>query len=79
MQEAIEAWQNHYNRREQCELRTRTIAETFRGTSPEVEELRTEMHRALREGLAATRLAVMDEAGDIWYGARPRCYRGWSV
>ena len=30
------------------------------------------MYRARREGLAATRLAVMDEAGDVWYGAR--CY-----
>ena len=72
MQEATEAWQGHYKRREQCELRTRRIAETLRGTSQEVEELRTEMDILRGGGLAATRLAVIDEADDVWYGAQ--CY-----
>ena len=58
--------------REQCELRTCTVAETIRGTSREVEELREEVRRVQGEGLAATKLTVMDEAGDIWYGAQ--CY-----
>ena len=70
--EAMEAWKIHYENRDHCELRTRTMAETIRGTSLEVEELRKEVLRAHREGLAATKLAVMDEAGDVWYGAQ--CY-----
>ena len=69
---ATEEWQIHYRKREHCELRTRTIAEAIRGTNQEVEELRKEVLRAHGEGLAATRLAVMDEAGDVWYGAQ--CY-----
>ena len=48
------------------------MAETLRGTSQEVEELRNEVGRVRGGGLAATKLAVMDEAGDVWYGAQ--CY-----
>ena len=56
--------------REQCELCTRTVAETIRGTSREVEKMRNEVGRVRGGSLAATKLAVMDEAGDVWYGAQ---------
>ena len=72
LHEAMGAWRIHYEMREHCELRTRTMAETIRGTSREVEELRKEVRRVQGEGLAAAKLAVMDEAGDVWYGAQ--CY-----
>ena len=48
------------------------MTETLRGTSQEVEELRNEVGRVQGGSLAATKLAVMDEAGDVWYGAQ--CY-----
>ena len=58
--------------RERCELRICTVSEALRGTQQELEELRAEVGRSEKEGLEATRLAVMDEAGDVWYGAQ--CY-----
>ena len=72
LQEATIAWQQHYEDRKQCPLRNHTIADTLRGTCSEVTELKIEIDKAQQEGLAATRLAVMDEAGDVWYGAQ--CY-----
>ena len=56
--------------RERCELRMRTDSEARRVTRQEVGELMLEMGRAQKEGLAATRPVVMDEACDVWYGAQ---------
>ena len=60
LQEATIAWQQHYEDRKHCPLRNHTIADTIRGTGSEVTELKVEIDKAQQEGLAATRLAVMD-------------------
>ena len=72
MQEAMQAWQQHYKRRDRCEMRTHTVSDALKDTQQELEELRVEVGRTEKVGLEATKLAVMDEAGDVWYGAQ--CY-----
>ena len=55
-----------------CPLLNQTVEDTLGGTGSELQELIVEMEKAGSIGMAETREAVMDEAGDTFYGAM--CY-----
>jgi len=74
MAAANDAWDRHYDMRSQhqCQRRNRTVEEATASTASEITELFAELETTTQHGFAHAAMAVADEAGDVWYGAR--CY-----